>query len=470
MVTASTFTSVMESGPVRPRFAPLCGNYADLVICAEGMRSVSSGLRIKTFEASVMKWARWGSNPRPKDYESPALTAELQALLIGCQYFASGFALRIALVDHVRCPCRLAKRQRMRENSRMGDWTQVGENLVRHKGGSYYLRAWVDGKVIRAKLDAANLRIAKLQRDAKLAAMRGAAKVALTSSVRTLDDAITVVSERMTGLPDLEEPTQEYYQDIIQILRRTMPLEAHGKVWSATEAAAWWKAIAKKYSPQRANNILSMGKRVGAVLVECGLCMDNPLGKFKRVKIPETKIIVPSRETADSIVASIAAQGKRDSKESAAYVGFLAYGGCRHGQAQALQWEDVDLRPEEKGGGWITFWSGVRGTKGAKSRRLPISVPLRKILEDYKPKDATGPVFKIKTPRIALDNACKRLEIPHLRLHDLRHFFSTYAIESGVDIPTVAKWLGHKDGGALLMKTYSHVRDDHSAASAKKLL
>ncbi len=27
-------------------------------------------------------WARWGLNPRPKDYESPALTAELQALLM----------------------------------------------------------------------------------------------------------------------------------------------------------------------------------------------------------------------------------------------------------------------------------------------------------------------------------------------------------------------------------------------------
>jgi hypothetical protein len=27
----------------------------------------------------VFEWARWGSNPRPRDYESPALTAELQA-------------------------------------------------------------------------------------------------------------------------------------------------------------------------------------------------------------------------------------------------------------------------------------------------------------------------------------------------------------------------------------------------------
>ena len=27
-------------------------------------------------------WARWGSNPRPRDYESPALTAELQAQVL----------------------------------------------------------------------------------------------------------------------------------------------------------------------------------------------------------------------------------------------------------------------------------------------------------------------------------------------------------------------------------------------------
>lgn len=357
----------------------------------------------------------------------------------------------------------------MRENSRMSRFTLVAENLVRHKSGSLYLQAWVDGKPIREKLAANTLRIAKLQRDARLASLRSSAQLRLTSSVKTLEEVIQTVRGRVVDQPDLEPDTAKYYKAIISILEKSLPGEIHGKSFTATESATWWKDIAKKYAPQRANNTLSMAKRVGEVLVEAGLRSDNPFGKLKRVKIPPTKIVVPDRQTLDSIITSIASQGKRDSKESAAYVGFLAYGGCRHGQAQGLQWEDIDLRPEEKGGGWITFWSGIRGTKGAKSRNLPISAPLRKILEAYQPEDATGPVFKIKTPRIALDNACKRLGIPHLRLHDLRHFFGTYAIESGVDIPTVAKWLGHKDGGALLMRTYSHVRDDHSAASAKKL-
>jgi integrase len=53
--------------------------------------------------------------------------------------------------------------------------------------------------------------------------------------------------------------------------------------------------------------------------------------------------------------------------------------------------------------------------------------------------------------------------------HGLRHLFTTRAIESGVDVPTVAKWLGHKDGGALLMKTYSHLLQEHSQAMAAKL-
>ena len=30
----------------------------------------------------LSSWARWGSNPRPSDYESPALTTELQAQVV----------------------------------------------------------------------------------------------------------------------------------------------------------------------------------------------------------------------------------------------------------------------------------------------------------------------------------------------------------------------------------------------------
>lgn len=52
---------------------------------------------------------------------------------------------------------------------------------------------------------------------------------------------------------------------------------------------------------------------------------------------------------------------------------------------------------------------------------------------------------------------------------DLRHLFATRCIESGVDIPTVSPGLGHSDGGALAMKVYGHLRDQHSVAMAQKV-
>jgi hypothetical protein len=38
-----------------------------------------------------------------------------------------------------------------------------------------------------------------------------------------------------------------------------------------------------------------------------------------------------------------------------------------------------------------------------------------------------------------------------------------------VDIPTVSRWLGHRDGGALAMRVYGHLRDDHSQSMAAKV-
>jgi integrase len=52
---------------------------------------------------------------------------------------------------------------------------------------------------------------------------------------------------------------------------------------------------------------------------------------------------------------------------------------------------------------------------------------------------------------------------------ELRNLFATRCIESGVDIPTVSRWLGHKDGGALAMKTYGHLRREHSIAQAQRV-
>jgi integrase len=82
---------------------------------------------------------------------------------------------------------------------------------------------------------------------------------------------------------------------------------------------------------------------------------------------------------------------------------------------------------------------------------------------------SSKPVMLVHECQGAIDTACKKLSIVRITHHDLRHLFATRCIESGVDIPTVSRWLGHKDGGALAMKVYGHLRDSHSTAMAQKV-
>jgi len=82
---------------------------------------------------------------------------------------------------------------------------------------------------------------------------------------------------------------------------------------------------------------------------------------------------------------------------------------------------------------------------------------------------AKGQIVQVGKCNEALARACKDIGIAKLTHHDLRHLFATRCIESGVDIPTVSRWLGHKDGGALALKTYGHLRNEHSQAMAQRV-
>jgi integrase len=60
-------------------------------------------------------------------------------------------------------------------------------------------------------------------------------------------------------------------------------------------------------------------------------------------------------------------------------------------------------------------------------------------------------------------------ELQRLGFHDLRHHFISYAVMSGIDFMTIAKWVGHQDGGVLIGRVYGHLADDHRRAAAARL-
>jgi len=364
-------------------------------------------------------------------------------------HLTTAFAYRYCTAAH---PC---------YSQRMSDYERAGENIVKHANGTYYLRAKVLGKVVKKSLKTKELRIAKIKRDDLLGKERSAATARKPGLVRTIRDALAILRGELVDRPHVRPRTREFSEDVIRIMTDSLPLDAHGRTWSKPEASAWWSKIAKKYSPSVANKVLSAGKKLAGILIREGLRHDDPTADLRRM--PSRKILrkVPSREQMGQIIAHIRTKQKRECMQSSRLVAFMAFSGTRKGEAS---------RFELKHAGEDMLAIGEDGdTKSGKFRLVPISEPLRAILDDLSEEGGTGPVFTLASPRRALKTACKAVGCDPMRIHDLRHFFATWCIQSGIDIPTVAKWLGHSDGGALAMRTYGHVRDDHGLEAVKKL-
>ncbi len=103
------------------------------------------------------------------------------------------------------------------------------------------------------------------------------------------------------------------------------------------------------------------------------------------------------------------------------------------------------------------------GTKNSEIREVPMIPDMRQLLERLRSERTDEPletpVMRVRECQKAMDRAAKIVGKPRITHHDLRHLFATRCIESGVDIPTVSRWLGHKDGGALAMKVYPSRRN-----------
>jgi integrase len=183
-------------------------------------------------------------------------------------------------------------------------------------------------------------------------------------------------------------------------------------------------------------------------------------------------MVIPTKEQFKALVAKIRESdgrtgSQRQAKNGADLVELLAYSGCRVHEATSVRWADVDFAK-----GSVRVTGGERGTKNHEARTVPMTDALKRLLERLKAEQKPKPedfVSKIYSAKKCLQTACKKLEYPQFTHHDFRHFFATTCIEAGVDIPTASRWLGHKDGGALAMRVYGHLRDEHSASAAQKV-
>lgn len=151
--------------------------------------------------------------------------------------------------------------------------------------------------------------------------------------------------------------------------------------------------------------------------------------------------------------------------------------GARLGELLQLEWEDVDFERR-----LITFAndpSRERTTKGRRSRTVPLSDAAISVLRDhaahYRLAEPQSPhLFRhlhtsggrtraaARSLYDSFKRAAKKIGLPTLRPHDLRHAFVTRKLAEGVPAQLVMRYVGHADLATTLR--YAHLVPEHLRA------
>ena len=210
-------------------------------------------------------------------------------------------------------------------------------------------------------------------------------------------------------------------------------------------------------------------RHILAVAIESGVIYANPATGLGRRTIKPKQLELPTRTQFAAFIAEMRAGRSRDSQNCGDLAQGLAFIGCRISEAAQIEWSDLNFADGEI----LVKGDAEEGTKNGEIRRVPM-IPQARVLFDKMraartEELATEKLFLVHECQKSMDRAAKKIGMTRITHHDLRHFFATVSIESGVDIPTVSRWLGHKDGGALAMRTYGHLRREHIIAQAQKV-
>ncbi len=165
------------------------------------------------------------------------------------------------------------------------------------------------------------------------------------------------------------------------------------------------------------------------------------------------------------------------------YVRLMAFCGARRNEALALRWGDVDWQGEK-----LTIERQAGGedgtdetTKGNDGRKVDFKRKLKANLEDMKRRRAPDSQWLFPSPqrgekdihamsfRESLELARDHAKLRPIGFHDCRHLFISYCVMSGIDYMTIAKWVGHKDGGILIGKVYGHLAETHTKEQAHRV-
>lgn len=322
--------------------------------------------------------------------------------------------------------------------------------------GQYFARVRFGGKLHRKKLGTDDYQFARR----KLADFRR--DLGRTDATRGNTSFGAVLDKYARTIGSLSASSQKDKRAVIAKLKSTwfgidtLPL----RLIKPSDVSAWLSRHCGDKSASYYNSVLTLIRDAFDLAVRDRILVESPAAHITYKKRATPIRLTPTFEEFRSIVASIRAQTlNRDAEQSADFVEFLGLAGLGQAEVASITRAEVDLNA-----GRIV----ILRRKTSAGFVIPLFPQLRPLVEKLcKDKAHNERLFTINEARKALSNACQRIGLPQFTHRSLRRMFITRAIERGVDVKVIAEWQGHRDGGKLILQTYSHVRPVHSNRMAQ---
>lgn len=192
----------------------------------------------------------------------------------------------------------------------------------------------------------------------------------------------------------------------------------------------------------------------------------NPARGIQKFKpVPRERFLtrdelVKLLDTIDSM-----AEAGRIKRNDASIFKLLIYTGCRKLEIVGLRWTEIDFArmsivlPDERsktGAKRVPLNSMAIAELQAMPRKTPYVFPAEK-----------GQGGHVANTHHVWERVRLEANMPDLRMHDLRHSFASFAVETGESIYVLQRALGHKK--AVTTQRYAHLRDDPLQALVERV-
>lgn len=205
-------------------------------------------------------------------------------------------------------------------------------------------------------------------------------------------------------------------------------------------------------APATADHHVKLMRQMLNVAVEWGVIEANPIARIKLFNPDNRLENYLSPDELDRLLAVLRTHGNRAVCQLAL---FLLSTGARLKEALSATWADID-KPNR-------VWRIAAATsKSKRVRSVPLNDAAMEVLATVGTEDKHEHLFvsaktgqKLTWIHKSWDRIRDQAELPHLRIHDLRHQYASFLVNSGRSLYEVQKILGHSNH--TVTERYAHL-------------